>query len=319
MDTRWLITDFVVSALGLKDLLPPYNAADSLDLSDIATGISFASAGSGLDDLTAEQSQVMTMAQELSNFAAYTERLTAALGKKAQDIIGGPLFVIGAGSNDWMMNYYMSPIRSGTYSKVEYSRLLIGKLRSVVEVLHCFLSRAFHAHAHAHAKEFHSNMIDAGERWLEVCHLRASTAGLSSSADHSEGNGVHRPYATTKLRGGAEQRRRRQLPAPTLRRRSESFARPRLVRVHTVRNPSFAPRDRTSSLSSLLIRCHRFLVDDVGLLRDWDGGGGSVVQCADAGVLGSFFLHVLGLRHPSEATYIALAEQMIQEVLPKFG
>ncbi|KAJ8490626.1 hypothetical protein OPV22_012347 [Ensete ventricosum] len=115
------------------DLLPPYNAADSLDLSDIATGISFASAGSGLDDLTAEQSQVMTMAQELSNFAAYTERLTAALGKKAQDIIGGPLFVIGAGSNDWMMNYYMSPIRSGTYSKVEYSRLLIGKLRSVVE------------------------------------------------------------------------------------------------------------------------------------------------------------------------------------------
>ncbi|RZS17609.1 hypothetical protein BHM03_00049779 [Ensete ventricosum] len=209
MDTRWLITDFVVSALGLKDLLPPYNAADSLDLSDIATGISFASAGSGLDDLTAEQSQVMTMAQELSNFAAYTERLTAALGKKAQDIIGGPLFVIGAGSNDWMMNYYMSPIRSGTYSKVEYSRLLIGKLRSVVEVLHCFLSRAFHAHAHAHAKEFHSNMIDAGERWLEVCHLRASTAGLSSSADHSEGNGVHRPHATTKLRGGAEQRRRR--------------------------------------------------------------------------------------------------------------
>ncbi|RWW61061.1 hypothetical protein BHE74_00031895 [Ensete ventricosum] len=234
-----LITDFVVSALGLKDLLPPYNAADSLDLSDIATGISFASAGSGLDDLTAEQSQVMTMAQELSNFAAYTERLTAALGKKAQDIIGGPLFVIGAGSNDWMMNYYMSPIRSGTYSKVEYSRLLIGKLRSVVEVLHCFLSRAFHAHAHAHAKEFHSNMIDAGERWLEVCHLRASTAGLSSSADHSEGNGVHRPYATTKLRGGAEQRRRRiQLPAPTLRRRSESFARPRLVRVRGHLHPT---------------------------------------------------------------------------------
>lgn len=143
-----LITDFVVSALGLKDLLPPYSAADRLDLSDIATGVSFASAGSGLDDLTASQSQVMTMAEELSNFAAYTERLTAALGKdKAQEIIGGALFVIGAGSNDWMINYYISPIRSRMYSKTDYSRLLIGKLRSVVEVLHCFLSRTFHAQA----------------------------------------------------------------------------------------------------------------------------------------------------------------------------
>ncbi|XP_009405953.2 GDSL esterase/lipase At2g40250-like [Musa acuminata AAA Group] len=132
-----LITDFIVSALGLKDLLPPYSEADRLDLSNIATGVSFASAGTGLDDLTASQSQVMTMAEELSNFAAYTKRLTAALGKdKAQEIIGGALFVIGAGSNDWMINYYISPIRSWTYSKTDYSRFLIGKLRSVVEEIY---------------------------------------------------------------------------------------------------------------------------------------------------------------------------------------
>lgn len=131
-----LITDFLVSDLGLKKLLPPYSASNHLYLSEMATGVSFASGGSGLDDLTARLAQVMTMEQELRDFKEYSKRLRQAMGnQKADEIIRNALFVIGIGSNDWIMNYYLFPIRRHKYSKAAYSRILIGKLRSFVEVL----------------------------------------------------------------------------------------------------------------------------------------------------------------------------------------
>lgn len=42
---------FAASALGVKELLPPY-LDKSLTLEDLRTGVSFASAGSGYDNAT---------------------------------------------------------------------------------------------------------------------------------------------------------------------------------------------------------------------------------------------------------------------------
>ncbi|CAL9149280.1 unnamed protein product [Musa hybrid cultivar] len=139
-----LITDFLVSDLGLKKLLPPYSASNHLYLSEMATGVSFASGGSGLDDLTARLAQVMTMEQELRDFKEYSKRLRQAMGnQKADEIIRNALFVIGIGSNDWIMNYYLFPIRRHKYSKAAYSRILIGKLRFFVEELYSEGGRRF--------------------------------------------------------------------------------------------------------------------------------------------------------------------------------
>ena len=44
---------FTVEGLGIKDLLPPYLDRNLQD-SDLITGVSFASAGSGLDNLTSK-------------------------------------------------------------------------------------------------------------------------------------------------------------------------------------------------------------------------------------------------------------------------
>ncbi|XXG82248.1 hypothetical protein AAC387_Pa10g0236 [Persea americana] len=46
-----LMTDFLVSSLGIKDLLPAYLDPSITD-HDLLTGVSFASAGSGFDVLT---------------------------------------------------------------------------------------------------------------------------------------------------------------------------------------------------------------------------------------------------------------------------
>ncbi|URD73258.1 GDSL-like Lipase/Acylhydrolase [Musa troglodytarum] len=129
--------------------LPTHRPSGSLYLSDTATGVSFASGASGLDDLTARLAQVMTMKQELRDFKEYSKRLRQAMGKqKADEIIRNALFVIGIGSNDWIMSCSSFPIRRHKYSKAADSRILIGQLRSFVEVFRLsHVTYSIHVHA----------------------------------------------------------------------------------------------------------------------------------------------------------------------------
>lgn len=46
-----IISDQTASGLGVKELLPPF-IGDDLELSDLLTGVAFASGGSGYDPLT---------------------------------------------------------------------------------------------------------------------------------------------------------------------------------------------------------------------------------------------------------------------------
>ncbi|XP_072975273.1 GDSL esterase/lipase At2g40250-like [Typha angustifolia] len=138
-----LITDFLVSSLGLKDFLPPYNARNSTSV-DLATGVSFASAGSGFDDLTAELSNVETIGVQVENFKAYVEEMKELLGEeKVKKIVQDAMFVIGAGSNDLMVNYYLIQLRSKTYTLHEYHSFLLGKLQSLIKQLYNMGARKF--------------------------------------------------------------------------------------------------------------------------------------------------------------------------------
>ncbi|KAG0477835.1 hypothetical protein HPP92_012554 [Vanilla planifolia] len=131
-----LITDYLVSSLGLKDYLPPFSDA-IVSVDDLRTGVCFASAGSGLDDLTAVQSAVMTMDQQMKRFEEYLGRLRQSVGTPAADkTVADALFVVGVGSNDLMMNYYLLPTRKVAYTLQEYFAFLLDKLQSLIERLH---------------------------------------------------------------------------------------------------------------------------------------------------------------------------------------
>ncbi|XP_038988599.1 GDSL esterase/lipase At2g40250 [Phoenix dactylifera] len=136
-----LITDFLVSALGLRDVLPTHSDR-SLTMANLTTGASFASGGSGLDDLTATTSSVTTIGRQVANFEAYIWRLHAALGNdEASRIIRDAMFVIGAGSNDMIMNYYMLPARRMTFTTVSsYHTFLLSQLRKLVSYI-CLTNR----------------------------------------------------------------------------------------------------------------------------------------------------------------------------------
>ncbi|KAL3837766.1 hypothetical protein ACJIZ3_022357 [Penstemon smallii] len=135
-----LTTDFIVSDLGLKELLPAYLDPTLTDR-DLLTGASFASAGTGLDDLTASEAHVLSMGTQLGYFERALRRMERAVGsEEAGRIVENALFVVGAGTNDMMYNFYGLPIRT-TYTLSGYQDLLLRNLETVIRRLHTMGAR----------------------------------------------------------------------------------------------------------------------------------------------------------------------------------
>ncbi|XAR65960.1 Triacylglycerol lipase [Bertholletia excelsa] len=139
-----LTTDFLVSQLGLKPLLPAYLDPTVTD-KDLLTGASFASAGSGLDEMTATETGTLTMAVQLNHFEEALGRMRRAVGPyEANRLVGNALFVIAAGTNDMVDNYYDLPTRRATYPMAaNYHDFLLGRLESVIRRLYGMGARKF--------------------------------------------------------------------------------------------------------------------------------------------------------------------------------
>ncbi|KAJ0979385.1 hypothetical protein J5N97_014859 [Dioscorea zingiberensis] len=138
-----LLTDFLASGMQLKDSLPAY-LSGYVSPRDSATGMCFASAGSGIDDLTSQSSNVASMGRQIDYFNDYVRGLNVALGKETVDqLIHDALFVIGSGSNDMIMNYYMFPVRKMTYNLTQYHDFLQSKLSSHIQQLYNMGARKF--------------------------------------------------------------------------------------------------------------------------------------------------------------------------------
>ncbi|XP_009776385.1 GDSL esterase/lipase At5g45960-like isoform X3 [Nicotiana sylvestris] len=81
-----LVTDFAASYIGLKELVPPY-LDPKLSLEELMTGVSFASAGSGFDPITAQLSGVIPLQKQLEYFKEYKRRLENAIGEERTKLL----------------------------------------------------------------------------------------------------------------------------------------------------------------------------------------------------------------------------------------
>ncbi|CAL5090568.1 unnamed protein product [Urochloa decumbens] len=121
-----LATDFFSEAFGLPSAVPAY-LDPSYTIDQLATGVSFASGGTGLDDLTAKITSVIPLSQQLEYFKEYKERLRLAKGESvANEIITEALYVFSIGTNDFIVNYFVFPLRPAQYTVTEYITYLIG-------------------------------------------------------------------------------------------------------------------------------------------------------------------------------------------------
>ncbi|KAM1595197.1 hypothetical protein PS2_001485 [Malus domestica] len=140
-----LSTDFMVSKLGLKDLLTAYRDRRLTDR-DLLTGVSFASGGSGLDDLTLAVSKATSLSRQLEDFDEALRRMRRTVGEKnCSEIVNNAVFVISVGTNDMVFNLYDVPVtrRKIEFSPSGYQDFLLKRLGSFIQNLHKRGARRF--------------------------------------------------------------------------------------------------------------------------------------------------------------------------------
>nr|GEX93188.1 lipase, GDSL domain-containing protein [Tanacetum cinerariifolium] len=138
-----LVPDFWVSMLGIKHTIPPYLKPNLSDF-DIRTGVNFASAGSGFDDLTARVSQVIPVSRQLYYFKGYIGRLKKLVGvKEAKRIIKGALVSVSAGTNDFTISFYDLRTRRNDFDINDYQDYVLKKLQIFVDELYKLGCRTF--------------------------------------------------------------------------------------------------------------------------------------------------------------------------------
>lgn len=129
-----LVPDFIASFLGIKDTVPPF-LDPGLSDKDLKEGVSFASAGSGYDDLTSVVSGAIPVSKQLAYFKVYIQKLKNALGEKeASKIITGALVIVSAGTNDFGFNFYDIPTRKLQFNIDEYMDFLQEKILDFISV-----------------------------------------------------------------------------------------------------------------------------------------------------------------------------------------
>ncbi|GMI75727.1 hypothetical protein like AT2G30310 [Hibiscus trionum] len=131
-----LVPDFVASFLRIKNEVPPF-LKPNLSENELRTGVSFASAGSGFDDLTTSLSNVIPFSKQVDMFKSYIDKLRGVVGKdKAMNIIGEALVIISAGTNDFVFNFFDIPTRRLEFDIDEYQHFLLQKLEGFLKELY---------------------------------------------------------------------------------------------------------------------------------------------------------------------------------------
>ncbi|KAI3496899.1 hypothetical protein L1887_39277 [Cichorium endivia] len=119
-----IATDFISEAFGIRSIVPAY-LDPNYNMVDFAKGVSFASAGTGYDNLTAAILSVIPLWKELEYFKEYQTRMRVHFGGvKARKVLKEALYLISIGTNDFLENYFALPIRSRVYSIEEYENFL---------------------------------------------------------------------------------------------------------------------------------------------------------------------------------------------------
>ncbi|KAH8489571.1 hypothetical protein Peur_058943 [Populus x canadensis] len=128
--------DFISEAFGLKPAIPAY--LDPLySISDFATGVCFASAGTGYDNATSNVLNVIPLWKELEYYKDYQNKLRAYVGdRKANEIFSEALYLMSLGTNDFLENYYTIPTRRSQFTVRQYEDFLVGLARNFITELY---------------------------------------------------------------------------------------------------------------------------------------------------------------------------------------
>lgn len=134
-------SDFFAEGLGIKELVPPY-LDPNLQLSDLLTGVSFASGEVGYDPSSAKLANVLSLEDQLKLFKEYINKLKAAVGENTTNtIISQSLYLVCAGSNDITNTFITWPFRRHQPDISTYTSSMVKWASSFVQELYALGAR----------------------------------------------------------------------------------------------------------------------------------------------------------------------------------
>ncbi|GAV75932.1 Lipase_GDSL domain-containing protein [Cephalotus follicularis] len=131
-----LATDITAEFLGFTTYPPAYLSPQASG-KNLLIGANFASAASGYDDNAATLNHAITLTQQLEYFKEYKAKLAKVAGrKKSASIISGSIYLLSAGSSDFVQNYYVNPLINTVLTPDQYGSQLLSAFTSFVKSLY---------------------------------------------------------------------------------------------------------------------------------------------------------------------------------------
>ncbi|CAL5346112.1 unnamed protein product [Camellia sinensis] len=131
-----LATDFIAEAFGYTNIIRGF-LDPTIQKVDLLHGVSFASAGSGYDDLTANFTGALPVSKQLEYLRHYKIHLRQLVGEMvAEKVIKNAIFVISMGTNDFLQNYYSDPARPKQFTLKQYLNFLNSRMFLAVKGMH---------------------------------------------------------------------------------------------------------------------------------------------------------------------------------------
>ncbi|KAL2493174.1 GDSL esterase/lipase APG [Abeliophyllum distichum] len=131
-----LATDITADTLGFTTYPPAYLSPQASG-KNLLIGANFASAAAGYDDQTAILNHAIPLSQQLQYYKEYQTKLAKVAGsQKAASILKDALYIVGAGSSDFLQNYYVNPFLNKVYTPDQYSSNLVAIFSSFITNLY---------------------------------------------------------------------------------------------------------------------------------------------------------------------------------------
>ncbi|KAG2546848.1 GDSL esterase/lipase At5g03810-like [Panicum virgatum] len=138
-----LATDYTVENLGLSSYPPAYLSEEAQSNNkSLLHGANFASGAAGYLDATAALYGAISLSRQADYFREYQSRVAASAGEqRAKALTSGSIYVVSAGTSDYVQNYYVNPVLGAAYAPDQFADALMQPFTSFVERLYSLGAR----------------------------------------------------------------------------------------------------------------------------------------------------------------------------------
>ncbi|KAL2328521.1 hypothetical protein Fmac_021948 [Flemingia macrophylla] len=136
-----LATDFTAETIGFTSYPPAYLNLKTKGI-NLLNGANFASAACGYYDSTSKLYNAIPLRRQLEYYKECQNILVEAAGQSnASSIISDAIYLVSAGSSDFVQNYYINPLLNRVYTTEQFSDMLIRSYSNFIQSLYSLGAR----------------------------------------------------------------------------------------------------------------------------------------------------------------------------------